>query len=374
MSNTSPKRPASSAPEMAAMKAAADSIRKGTGAPLDAAKILRDLRTRPEILNSLLPIPHSEPVRRTLSLINLEDAPFQLVVDGAVSPDHATVVGRLAPHDGKLQSELFAVLAKCKPDDEIEAESIVRDTIDEYCERQDGELKRQHAERTFGQHYWGVGAILSWIAYRDSRMICQFEDYLKWQSVKRYGREAAWKVVDPGTEMIGALQDGRLRAIQKKGSELPTDLPAEFWARKTVKDLFMIDPDFRRAEVLKLWADSRGPEVNSTVTGTGDAASPVQPSEPDAESDRQNERQFTPAASLARTKRGPRANKCEAVIEAMKGDIREGRLTPDELGKMLEKQLQDKYGHLAESRETFRKARKAVFAESEFVGISGPDK
>ena len=49
MSNTSPKRLASPAPEMAAMMAAADSIRKGTGVPLDAAKILRNLRTRPEI-------------------------------------------------------------------------------------------------------------------------------------------------------------------------------------------------------------------------------------------------------------------------------------------------------------------------------------
>jgi hypothetical protein len=37
---------------MAAMVAAADSINNGTGAPLDAAKILRDLPTRPEILDS----------------------------------------------------------------------------------------------------------------------------------------------------------------------------------------------------------------------------------------------------------------------------------------------------------------------------------
>jgi hypothetical protein len=126
-----------------------------------------------------------------------------------------------APHDAKLQSALLAVLAKHKPDDEIKAEAIVRDTINEDCERRSRELKRRHAERTFGQHYWDVGAVLSWIAYRDGAMICQFEDYQHWQRVKRYGHEAAWKVVDPGTEMIGALQDGRLRAIQKKSSELP---------------------------------------------------------------------------------------------------------------------------------------------------------
>ena len=38
---------------------------------------------------------------------------------------------------------------------------------------------------------------------------------------------------------------------------------------------------------------------------------------------------------------------------------------------MLEKQLQDNYGHLAESRDTFRKARKAVLAESSAAGNIG---
>jgi hypothetical protein len=136
----------------------------------------------------------------------------------------------------------------------------------------------------------------------------------------------------------------------------------------------MIDPDFRRAEVLKLWADGRGPGDESRAAATGDAASSVPPSESDAEPDRQDERQVVPAASIARTKRGPRAYKCGAVIEAMKGDIREKRLTLDQLSQMREKQLEGRYGRLADSRDTFRKARKAVLAESEFVGISNPDK
>jgi hypothetical protein len=376
MSNNSPKRPASPAPEMAGVMAAVDCIQKGTCAPLDAAKILRHLRTRPELLNGLFFLPHSEPVRRTLNLINLEDEPFQMVVDSAVSPDFATVVGRFAPHDAKLQSAVLAVLAKHKPDDEIKAEAIVRDTINEDCERRSRELKRRHAERTFGQHYWDVGAVLSWIAYRDGAMICQFEDYQHWQRVKRYGHEAAWKVVDPGTEMVRALEDGRLRAIQKKGSELPAVLPAEFWARKTVKDLFMIDPDFRRAEILTLWADpaARGPGDESTVAAPGDAASSKLPSGPDADPDQQDERQVVPATPHARTRRGPRASKCKLVIEAMKGDIREKRLTPDQLSDLLEKHLKDRYGQLADSRDTLRKARKVVLAESEFVGISNPDK
>jgi hypothetical protein len=212
MSRTSAKDPASPTPEMAAMVAAADSINNGTGAPLDAAKILRELRTRPDILNSLFLMPHSARVRRTLSLINLEDGPFDMVVNGEVSPSHATVVGRLAPHDSKLQSDLLALLAKAKPADQIEAESIVRSTIKDYCEMESRERKRQHAERTFAQLYWQAGATLSWIAYRDSRMICKFEAYRDWQRAKRYGDEAAWKVDDPGTEMIRALQDGRLRA------------------------------------------------------------------------------------------------------------------------------------------------------------------
>jgi hypothetical protein len=153
----------------------------------------------------------------------------------------------------------------------------------------------------------GVGAVLSWIAYRDSSMICRFEDYRNWQGVLRFGHEGVWKVSDPGTEMIRALQDGRLRAIQKKGAELPADLPAEFWARKTVKDLFMIDPDFRRAELLQLWADpaGRGQGDESTVAASGDATSAVLASEPDSEPDQQGERQVVPATPMARSKRGP---------------------------------------------------------------------
>src|SRR5262249_55174842 len=109
--------------------------------------------------------------------------------------------------------------------------------------------------------YWRAGATLSWIAYRDRRMICQFEDYPDWQGAMRYGH-AAWKVDNPGAEMIRALQDDRLRAIVRKDSELPAVLPPEFWARKRVKDPFMIGPDVRREEVLQLGrirpADRRG--------------------------------------------------------------------------------------------------------------------
>src|SRR5262249_1352491 len=155
----------------------------------------------------------------------------------------------------------------------------------------------------------------------------------------------------------------------REDSELPAELPAEFWARKTIKDLFVIDPDFRRAEVLQLWPDlaGRSPGIESTVTAA--AVPSVLTCEPGAEPDQLGAGQGAPTAAGART-RGPRGYKRRLVIDAMKGDIRENRLTPGQLKDMLEKQLMDKYGHLAASRETLRKARQAVLSESEFVGIS----
>jgi hypothetical protein len=62
--------------------AAAISINDGTGSPLDAARILRDLRASPHILTRIFPSPHSELARKTCSLVNLEDEPFHMVVNG----------------------------------------------------------------------------------------------------------------------------------------------------------------------------------------------------------------------------------------------------------------------------------------------------
>jgi hypothetical protein len=73
-------------------------------------------------------------------------------------------------------------------------------------------------------------------------------------------------------------------------------------------------------------------------------------------------------------KRGPEPKTGNAVKEAMRKDLREKRLTVQQLVGMVEEALAARYGV---SRDTCRKARKAVLQESEFVENSSeriPDK
>jgi hypothetical protein len=51
------------------------------------------------------------------------------------------------------------------------------------------------------------------------------------------------------------------------------------------------------------------------------------------------------------------------VEQAMEGDIKEGRHTPESLAKMREKQMEARYGA---SRDSCRKARKKVLSEIHF--------
>jgi hypothetical protein len=69
--------------------------------------------------------------------------------------------------------------------------------------------------------------------------------------------------------------------------------------------------------------------------------------------------------------RGPKPKRLEAVKEAMRAQIREGKLTPESLRTMLQKEMQAEF---KASRETCQKARAAVLLKSEFVGVSIPDK
>jgi len=64
-------------------------------------------------------------------------------------------------------------------------------------------------------------------------------------------------------------------------------------------------------------------------------------------------------------KTGPKsARKLDATKEAIRTKIRSGALSVEDLKKMLEKEMQSIFGV---SRDTCRKARKAVLDESEFV-------
>jgi hypothetical protein len=257
-------------PDMAPMISAASRVKDGTILPLEGANILRDLRARRDILNLLFPPPHTNPVARTLSLINLEDTPFKMVLGGEVPLDHAIAVsdliGRGVPPDSEMQIKLLEqfkdletegepqVIAAEAPAgaadrDEFTAayraahlEKAVRDAMNELAET-------VKAQRTFDQPYWGTGVVLSWIALRDQGRICQFEDHHSWRHANWYADKKAWKVSDPGTELIGALADGRLRASEQ------IDLG---W--KSISQLFDMDLAFTRSDILSLWPTRSDPE------------------------------------------------------------------------------------------------------------------
>jgi hypothetical protein len=71
-------------------------------------------------------------------------------------------------------------------------------------------------------------------------------------------------------------------------------------------------------------------------------------------------RQELSQAAQKRT-RGRRPKKLEQTVDAMRDDIRGGRLSAAELENLLEKELVDRYGGV--SRDTARRARKAVLSE-----------
>jgi hypothetical protein len=69
------------------------------------------------------------------------------------------------------------------------------------------------------------------------------------------------------------------------------------------------------------------------------------------------------SVGAAKRKTGARPHKVESVKAAMSQDILDGVITKEYLTNALEKELLAKYGSLARSRDTIRKARDAFLAE-----------
>lgn len=105
--------------------AASKNIAEGTGTAVDAAKVLRD---RPDLMGALPP--RSELVRQSRGLMNLDPEAFGKVVNDVVPPNYASIVGRLAESDPKMQNALIDLLAKTQPENAVQAESIVRSGLD----------------------------------------------------------------------------------------------------------------------------------------------------------------------------------------------------------------------------------------------------
>lgn len=119
-------------PAMARVMAARKNIAEGTGSYTDAAKIARE---DPLAFKKSVP-PRSSLARYARSLVNLTDEDFGLVINGVVDARYASVVGRLIPEDQGLQSAALRVLAKNPPENEFQAEAIVRQVIEAGYEKQ----------------------------------------------------------------------------------------------------------------------------------------------------------------------------------------------------------------------------------------------
>ena len=113
-------------PAMARVLAAEKNIAEGTGTFTDAAKIARE---NPTSFKEKIP-PRSALARVARGLANLSDKDFGLALNGIVDPRYASIVGRLIPSDEGLQNAVLRVLAKNAPENEFQAESIIRQAME----------------------------------------------------------------------------------------------------------------------------------------------------------------------------------------------------------------------------------------------------
>lgn len=103
--------------------AAVKNMAEGSGSPLDAAKILRDVGKFGETLLPPLP-PRSTLVRQARGLAQLDEEAFLAVVNGVVPEHYGALVGA-ATADPKLQQAMIEVLRRAEPANETQARSIV---------------------------------------------------------------------------------------------------------------------------------------------------------------------------------------------------------------------------------------------------------
>ena len=119
-------------PRQARVRAAVKNLVEGYENKIDAAKVAREA---PDEFKKRVP-PRSAIVRFANAIKNISDDDFGLVINEVVLPLHAAVVGRLIPNDLNLQNAAMRVLAKNTPDNEFQAEAIVRQVIEAGYEKQ----------------------------------------------------------------------------------------------------------------------------------------------------------------------------------------------------------------------------------------------
>ena len=113
-------------PQEAMVRAAMANIVNGKGTIFDAVKIAR---IAPEKFDSPSVKQSAAFVRRAKELVRLSDEAYGLALNGIVPDNYAAIVGRLVD-DPDMQLAAMNVLARVKPGNEFQAESIIRQVMD----------------------------------------------------------------------------------------------------------------------------------------------------------------------------------------------------------------------------------------------------
>ncbi len=109
----------------ARMLAAVKNIAEGTGSAIDAAKVIRE--GGPGVLTHLPP--RSALVRDGAALAHLSPDAFGAVVNHVIRPEQGAAIGRLLPDDPASHGAMVDLLAKTKPANRTQTDSILRDAI-----------------------------------------------------------------------------------------------------------------------------------------------------------------------------------------------------------------------------------------------------
>ena len=119
-------------PAMARLAAARKNIGEGSGTAVDAVKIFKE---DPKKFKEIIP-PRSALAILARRLVNLSDEDFGLVINGVVEGKYAQYVGKLIPNDRGLQNAALRVLTKNPPENEFQAQAIVKQVIEAGYEKQ----------------------------------------------------------------------------------------------------------------------------------------------------------------------------------------------------------------------------------------------
>jgi hypothetical protein len=123
------------------------------------------------------------------------------------------------------------------------------------------ELNRVRAEREFQSPDWSLGNILSWIAFCDPALICQFKGRFS-PSLQGIRSNRPMRVDRPVQELFARLQAGRLKAIRNGAP-----LPSLYWFGKEVRDLTG-DLRFLHTEAIECWP-ARRDEATTAASPSG---------------------------------------------------------------------------------------------------------